>query len=209
MGYRDALAIVVAAIEEKTGAVIDITNLDNIESSVNSAFTGINVAEDTDTIITYNTAAVNNTQIRTAAFGRGLSQIAASAFSGNTVLVSITIPPTVTNIGSSAFSGCTSLNNVVIPGSVLTVDSYAFDGCTGLANLTITPNGNVANINAYSFRKCGITGSFEIPDTVTSIGTYAFSNCDKMTSIKFPNAIETLPDYGIPFEVENDCRTCV
>jgi hypothetical protein len=90
--------------------------------------------------------------------GSTFTTIGNYAFSGCTLLTSITLPEGVTTIGTQAFRNCRSLTSITIPASVTTIGQQAFDGCTGLTSITI-------------------------PDSVTSIGAQAFSGCTGLTGI--------------------------
>ena len=81
-----------------------------------------------------------------------VKSIGDGAFSGCSILTSVTIPSTVTRIGHSAFSRCTGLTSVTIPSSVTSLGNNAFSHCESLTSVTI-------------------------PEGVTSFGNYAFSDC--------------------------------
>lgn len=65
-----------------------------------------------------------------------VTMIGASAFSGCSGIVSVTIPPTVTKIGRSAFFGCSGLKEIDIPRTVSEIGEYAFYGCKYLNQKT-------------------------------------------------------------------------
>lgn len=61
-----------------------------------------------------------------------VTMIGASAFSGCSGIVSVTIPQTVTKIGRSAFFGCSGITSLIMPSSVTEVGEFAFYGCDHL-----------------------------------------------------------------------------
>lgn len=61
-----------------------------------------------------------------------VTMIGASAFSGCSGIVSVTIPKTVTKIGRSAFFGCSGITSLIMPSSVTEVGEFAFYGCDHL-----------------------------------------------------------------------------
>ena len=67
----------------------------------------------------------------------------------NTKLISVTIPPTITNICDWAFSCCVSLTSITIPDSVRCIGVYAFGDCTSLTNVTIGSRVNSIEWGAF------------------------------------------------------------
>ena len=102
------------------------------------------------------------------------------AFSGCSVLTSVTIPNSVTSIRDFAFSWCSSLTSVTILGSVTSIGDEAFIECTGLTSVTIP--GSVTSIGESAFYSCTGLTSVTILGSVTSIGNFAFYNCSGLTS---------------------------
>ncbi|MCL2061673.1 MAG: leucine-rich repeat domain-containing protein [Firmicutes bacterium] len=76
--------------------------------------------------------------------GINITSIATDAFSNQTQLSYITIPPSITSISSFAFQGCTGLTSIIIPKSVTSIGQNAFNGCHNLtifAEASSKPNG--------------------------------------------------------------------
>ena len=57
------------------------------------------------------------------------------------------IPATVSNVGEHAFSGCSLLESITIPGSVVSLGTGAFRNCTSLKSLTMPININAVGNN--------------------------------------------------------------
>ena len=131
--------------------------------------------------------------------------IAQMGFSGNTSLVSITMPNTMKSIGSSAFVGCSNLTSITIPNSVSYVGLNAFEStewyknypeevlyindilykCNGdkFTGTSISIKKGTVTICSYAFEGCTSLGSITIPSSITSIGVCVFSACYNLTSI--------------------------
>ena len=103
-------------------------------------------------------------------------ELGSDAFSGCSVLTSLTLPSSVTSIGDWAFYGCSGLTSLTIPSSVTSIGSDAFSGCSGLTSLTI-------------------------PSSVTSIGSDAFSGCSGLTNLYYiiDEKFETYLSKGHPY----------
>ena len=106
-----------------------------------------------------------------------------SAFSGCSLLPSITISDSVTSIGYGAFDGCSALTSIVIPESVTSIGISAFRNCTSLMSITIPDS--VTSIGSWLFHNCSSLTSIIIPDSVTSLGWQAFYNCSSLTDITY------------------------
>lgn len=106
------------------------------------------------------------------AIGRG-------AFSGNTSLISVSLPVGVKKIGQEAFADCTALTCVSLPSTLESVGAGAFYGCSSLGSVNI-PSG-VTSLGDDAFYGCSSLKTVTIPDSVTSIGDGAFDGCDGVT----------------------------
>ena len=77
-----------------------------------------------------------------------------------------------TSIGYHAFSGCTLLTSITLPNSITEIVLGAFKNCLNLTSITI-PN-SVTSIGADAFYDCTSLTSITIPNSVTRIGENAF-----------------------------------
>lgn len=131
----------------------------------------------------------------------GTSCITASAFSGCTGLMSVTIVNTVTHIGTEAFKDCSGLTSINIPSSISYLDQSAFENCYNLKTL----NYNAVSANDFSLGDPGgntferyhpfyntSISTINIGDSVQRIpGNFAFG-LTKLTSINIPNSVTNI-----------------
>ena len=85
------------------------------------------------------------------------------------------------NIVIGAFQNCSMLISITIPDSMTSIGNYAFYNCSSLTSITI-PDG-VTSIGNYAFYNCSSLTSITIPDGVTSIGQQAFFGCSKLIEV--------------------------
>ncbi len=140
-------------------------------------------------------------------------------------ITSISIPESVTSIGAFAFSGSSLLSSITIPSSVayigenvvrdtavtsFTVDNYnedyaAVDGVLfskDLSTLISYPSGksevsysipaSVTSIEHYAFDGATALTSITVPEGVTSIGVSAFYGATALTSITIPASVTSI-----------------
>ena len=151
--------------------------------------------------------------IQTVEIGECVTQIGDKAFSGCTMLESVTLPQSLRSIGNDAFQNCRSLSSVTIPSdvrdigqyafyhclalesanipdSVSTISMHTFRGCSSLSSVTV--GSGVTRIEACAFSGCTSLSSITIPSGVTYIGQEAFAYCESLTSITLPSVITSL-----------------
>ena len=136
--------------------------------------------------------------------GRDVVAILPSAFYGNTTLVSLKLPDTITYIGESAFRNCINLRKVNIPAGVSSLEFGVFSGCESLTELLEIPF-NEKNyfgyfFGAYSY-KDNETSVPEALKTVTlragsKVSDYAFANCVYITDIVLPDGLLSIGAYA-------------
>lgn len=126
-----------------------------------------------------------------------VTAIGGYAFSGDTMLTSVTIPSSVTSIGHRAFENCTGLTLVTIPNSVTSIGFMAFGYCTGLTSVTI-PN-SVTNIGNNAFWGCsGLTtvnyNAINCFSNGSSSGA-VFGGCTNIATFNFGSNVNIIPSY--------------
>ena len=148
-------------------------------------------------IIIPETVVFNNLTYRVASIGT-------CAFSGNSALVSITIPNSVTSIGNEAFYGCENLAAINVESGNPIYDSR--ENCNAIIETssntlilgcqnTIIPN-SVISIGEEAFFECSNLTSITIPNSITSIGDFAFDSCSKLTSLTIPNSVKSIGEQA-------------
>lgn len=126
---------------------------------------------------------------------RDITTINENAFSGVSVLTSITIPDSVTTIGTLAFSECSG--KITINSKIVEID-YTLDNYPSrkwLQNSKFTElilGDNIEKIGDHTFHYFTSLTSVTIPDSVTSLGYAAFGVCKNLTNIIIPNSITSI-----------------
>jgi hypothetical protein len=112
------------------------------------------------------------------------------SFAGNSNLVSIILPKTITSIANTAFSYCRGLMNITFGNSLKTINGAAFSYCSALKNLSL-PN-SLSSIGSAAFILCTGLQNITIPNSVTSIGDMAFSSCSSLTKVIIGSGITSI-----------------
>ena len=140
----------------------------------------------------------------------------------NTDMTSINFPNTLQYIGTKSFASCRKLKSVVIPESASSIGERAFYWCSQLESVNIPksikslgelafPRHTIITVDEENNHYCdqeGIlfdktktilysypsirSGSYDIPNTVKAIHEHAFSECDKLTTVSFPNSLNSI-----------------
>ena len=126
-------------------------------------------------------AFLNCAKLRTVVLTNSLTAIDNFAFSGNSSLVSVTVPATVTNMGADVFINCTGLQSATILNSAIAPGQ--FSNCTSLKDVTISSN--VTSIGGSAFYNCPSVETLTVPASVTTIGSSAFSGLTGLKTLNF------------------------
>jgi uncharacterized repeat protein (TIGR02543 family) len=126
-----------------------------------------------------------------AVIPEGVTEIAASAFASQSLLINVDVPSTVATMGNGAFASNTRLAIVTFSnGSSLTaIPPAAFQDSNALQVFDI-PN-SVTSIGSSAFYGTGLT-AITIPNSVTSIGNFAFNGSPNLETINIGTGVATI-----------------
>ena len=145
--------------------------------------------------ITDYTGSATTLKIPSTLGGYNVTAIDNRAFSGSTIMTSVTIPSGITRIGEYAFSQCTALKTVSLPENLTSIAKGAFNKCTSLTSIVI-PN-YVTSIGDSAFYQSGLK-SLTIGTKVNSIGDSAFYK-NPLTSITIPKSVKTVKNNAFAY----------
>ncbi len=180
----------------------------------------------------YNSKWCYCTAFKHVVFSRLLKRIGARAFYNCESLVEVNLPEGLEEIGIYAFYGCKSLATVNIPSSVQKFDYDMFgntpwlstlpaeDGVIYLNNIAVRCMNNewadfsitirdgtesiAPNFMAEDSKR--FLTSVVLPQTIKRIGGGAFNGCYNLTSINFPEGLESIEDES-PHQWGNEVYT--
>ena len=112
------------------------------------------------------------------------------ALSGHAELLSINIPPSVTNIEKYAFENCSGLSSVGLPNGMKRIPDGIFSGCSGLLSISV-PEG-VTSIGCQAFSGCINLQTINLPEGVAVVGQDAFKQCNNLKTLSIPGSVLTL-----------------
>ena len=112
--------------------------------------------------------------------GMPVLEIGQKAFLGETGLVRIELPDSVTRIGVSAFSGCEKLESVKLAEGLKEIGVEAFAGCRSLK-------------------------SIDLPESLEGINDAAFAGCSSLKSIRLPWGVKWIDGGAIRENILVQC----
>lgn len=118
-----------------------------------------------------------------------IAGIEPDAFAGNTSIVEVKFPDTITEIPDGAFKGCTSLTGVIAK-NITSVGAEAFSGCTSLSNYTVSAQVTKLGKNAF----------VDVPNIIVTaynadIAKVAVVSGAKSITLNLSSLVDTLSDY--------------
>lgn len=122
-----------------------------------------------------------------------ITKISDYAFQGNTILVNISFPETLTSIGKYAFASCITLQNIVIPSSLNSLGQYAFANCSSLKTITVSSYINAAGDPAYFENAGSNDGLILYVKNTEKLSPYLLSKNSQLVEVNFlDNKIKTI-----------------
>ncbi|MBR7186791.1 MAG: leucine-rich repeat protein, partial [Clostridia bacterium] len=130
----------------------------------------------------------------------GVTEIGDGAFFGNTDLVYVYIPKSVTKIGANAFRNCLNLQTVEFEeGSQLTtIGGHAFQECRALKEINIPASVTTFHTDGYTFQGDIALKKVSFGDNtnVTYLPQYMFADCTALTEVQLPTSLTRIRHYA-------------
>lgn len=106
--------------------------------------------------------------------------IEVNAFSGCTLLTSLSLTGRSFTVGENAFSGCSNLNSLTVGSGVEVIGKSAFDS-TALTVVDLSSCANLTVLNGFS--NCTQLTTVIFPTSITSIGESCFQGCTGLNCV--------------------------
>jgi len=121
------------------------------------------------------------------------------AFAECKKMKSICLPPHITRLAKGLFNNCAALENLILPDGIVDIEKYVFDGCDELELNEFSGGlylGTKSNpYHALICPESATITSCELHKDTVVIAAESFWKYEKLTSIKFNDAIKTIPEY--------------
>ncbi len=124
--------------------------------------------------------------------GKPVTKIGVDALKGNTEIVNLILPDSITEIASEAFSNCSYLKNVTLSKNIVNVYYNAFDNCSFVTTLYYNVTSEEASIPKFESIRNLVIG-----ESVTSIDC---SGCHLLKNVVLPSSVEHLGLGGTAIE---------
>ncbi|MBQ3041526.1 MAG: leucine-rich repeat domain-containing protein [Clostridia bacterium] len=110
---------------------------------------------------------------------------------GNTYIVELYIPETVTYLGAQLVRNCTNLKTVKIDASVAKLSAGDFWNCPLLEELDLSGMKSLTTLDQITVSTPKLK-TVKLPSSLVTIGGKAFQSCGSLTSIVIPNGVTTI-----------------
>ena len=119
-----------------------------------------------------------------------IQELPTSAFSGNQLLMEVSLPETLRVIGPEAFLNCVLLSKIRIPVNVQEIRVRAFKGCQNLRDFAL-PSG-LTCIQEETFSRCSKLKTMLVPCSVVVIEQGAFAYCTALLSVELSKGLQVI-----------------
>lgn len=126
-----------------------------------------------------NQSAMGTVALQAYIDGYPVTKIAAKAFQGNTDLLGLSMPYTITEIGEWAFAECPNMEQITLSPSITEIPASCFYS-SGLTECVV-PEG-VTSIGADAFKECEIMQALVLPSTLKTVGRDCFDGLASASS---------------------------
>ena len=113
-----------------------------------------------------------------------------SAFYGQDIITSVTLPATVQTIGASAFENCAALSSINLPSGMTRIGNNTFKNCATLTSVDL-PAGLTA-IGNSAFENCAGLSEIRLPGSLTDLGEASYKNCCDIDLLYLPASLQNL-----------------
>lgn len=124
----------------------------------------------------------------------GETTIPDDAYVGNTHLVQVELPESVTSIGHRAFKSCFYLEKISWGKNLTTIGKEAF-AFTSLMSIVL-PDG-FKSIRGGCFKYCLSLRQVVIPEGVYQLGGNAFNGCNSLNKLTLPSTVTKIGEYAL------------
>ena len=124
-------------------------------------------------------------------WGKPVTVLFDSLFSGHAEIERVRIPDTVTDIGEFVFDGCRNLRQIGLPAGLEHIWPYAF-ARSGLEEIVIPEK--IRTIAPFTFKDCKNLRRFICNKNLRKICAWAFHGCSSLTDFSASESTEISPE---------------